>query len=166
MIQRKLEWLGEDDHRLLTAACVQGHEFDAALMASGQVDGTIGNQGVASWMGVPLMVGEQIFGVLIVQSYDPQVLYTQADLDVLGFMASHTAVAIARTRADMAIRRAKVELEEQNSALAAALNQLQDAQSELVRQEKLASLGISVLGGVMIGEKVESYGHAVHYPKT
>src|SRR5262249_11629954 len=34
MIQRKLEQLGEDDHRLLTAASVQGHEFDSALVAS------------------------------------------------------------------------------------------------------------------------------------
>jgi capsular exopolysaccharide synthesis family protein len=32
-------------------------------------------------------------------------------------------------------------------------------------QQKLASLGIAVLGGVMIGEKTEGYGHAVPYPK-
>jgi capsular exopolysaccharide synthesis family protein len=31
-------------------------------------------------------------------------------------------------------------------------------------QQKLASLGIAVLGGVMIGEKTEAYGHAVPYP--
>jgi signal transduction histidine kinase len=117
-----------------------------ALMASGQVDGAIGNQGVASWMGVPMLVGDKMIGVIIVQSYDPAVIYTQSDLEVLGFMASHTAVAIARTRADMSIRRAKAELEEQNTALATAINQLQDAQSELVRQEKLASLGRLVAG--------------------
>lgn len=33
-------------------------------------------------------------------------------------------------------------------------------------QQKLASLGIAVLGGVMIGEKTEAYGHAVPYPKS
>jgi succinoglycan biosynthesis transport protein ExoP len=33
-------------------------------------------------------------------------------------------------------------------------------------QQKLASLGIAVLGGVMIGEKTEVYGHAVPYPRT
>jgi capsular exopolysaccharide synthesis family protein len=33
-------------------------------------------------------------------------------------------------------------------------------------QQKLASLGIHVLGGVMIGEKTEAYGHAVPYPRT
>jgi predicted ATPase len=34
MIQRKLERLGEDDRRLLAAASVQGHEFDAAVVAA------------------------------------------------------------------------------------------------------------------------------------
>lgn len=33
-------------------------------------------------------------------------------------------------------------------------------------QQKLAGLGISVLGGVVIGEKTEAYGHAVPYPQS
>jgi predicted ATPase len=33
LIQRKIDQLGEADHRLLTAASVQGHEFDAAVVA-------------------------------------------------------------------------------------------------------------------------------------
>ena len=118
----------------------------AALLARGDIHEPLGNQGIASWIGVPMMVGEQALGVIIVQSYDASVLYTQADLDILAFVANHTAAAIARTRADIAIRRAKSELEEQNAALASALNQLQEAQSELVRQEKLASLGRLVAG--------------------
>ena len=32
-------------------------------------------------------------------------------------------------------------------------------------QQKLESLGIRVLGTVMIGEKTEAYGHAVPYPR-
>ncbi|MES2115771.1 MAG: HAMP domain-containing sensor histidine kinase, partial [Pseudomonadota bacterium] len=74
------------------------------------------------------------------------VLYTQADLDILAFMANHVAVAIARMQADRAIRKAKEALEEQNAALNSALTALQEAQSELVRQEKLASLGRLVAG--------------------
>jgi signal transduction histidine kinase len=128
-----------------TPQLLDGERF-AALLASGQIDEPLGNQGIASWMGAPMLVSEQAYGVIIVQSYDQSVIYSQADLDILGFMASHTAVAIARTRADMAIRRAKAELEEQNAALANALHQLQEAQSELVRQEKLASLGRLVAG--------------------
>jgi signal transduction histidine kinase len=118
----------------------------AALLASGELNEPLGNQAIASWMGAPMLLGEQAYGVIVVQSYDASVLYSQADLDILAFMANHTAVAIARIRAELAIRRAKSELEAQNSALASALKQLQEAQSELVRQEKLASLGRLVAG--------------------
>jgi signal transduction histidine kinase len=118
----------------------------AALAASGAVEQPLGDTGIASWMGAPMLLGEQAYGVIIVQSYDSANIYTQADLDVLAFMASHVAVAIARMQADRAIRRAKEKLEEQNAALNDALTALQDAQSELVRQEKLASLGRLVAG--------------------
>jgi signal transduction histidine kinase len=61
-------------------------------------------------------------------------------------MASHAAVAIARLEADHRIRRSKERLEQQNAALNTALTRLQEAQSELVRQEKMASLGGLVAG--------------------
>jgi signal transduction histidine kinase len=118
----------------------------AQLVAGGAIKEPLGSTDIASWMGAPMLVHEQPYGVIIVQSYDPAVIYTQADLDMLAFMASHVAVAIARMQADRAIRKAKERLENQNAALNAALTALQDAQSELVRQEKLASLGRLVAG--------------------
>jgi len=118
----------------------------AALVASGALDEPLGNVNIASWMGAPMLLGDQAYGVIIVQSYDRSVVYTEADLDVLAFMANHVAVAIARLQADRATRKAKVELEQQNAALNEALHSLQEAQSELVRQEKLASLGRLVAG--------------------
>ncbi len=118
----------------------------AKLIAEGQITEPLGNVDIASWMGAPMMVNDQPYGVIIVQSYDPATIYTAADLELLAFMASHVAVAIARTQADGAIRKAKASLEEQNAALGSALNSLQEAQSELVRQEKLASLGRLVAG--------------------
>jgi signal transduction histidine kinase len=117
-----------------------------ALVASGELRQPLGNEDIASWIGAPMLLGDTVYGVIIVQSYDKSVLYTQADLDILAFMASHVAVAIARMQADREIRRAKKSLEEQNAALNSALTALQDAQSELVRQEKLASLGRLVAG--------------------
>ncbi len=116
------------------------------LLASGELQQPLGNEDIASWMGAPMLLGDTAYGVIIVQSYDQSVLYAQADLDILAFMASHVAVAIARMQADREIRRAKQSLEEQNAALNSALTALQDAQSELVRQEKLASLGRLVAG--------------------
>jgi len=116
------------------------------LVASGQVREPLGNLDIASWMGAPMLVHDKPYGVLIVQSYDPAVVYTKADLDLLAFMASHVAVAIARMQADRKLRATKELLEEQNAALNTALTQLQQAQGELVRQEKLASLGGLVAG--------------------
>jgi signal transduction histidine kinase len=116
------------------------------LMASGQVKEPLGSLDIASWMGAPMLLNDQPYGVIIVQSYDPAVVYTKADLDLLAFIASHAAVGVARLEADARIRRAKERLEQQNAALNRALTQLQEAQSELVRQEKLASLGRLVAG--------------------
>ncbi|GAB3381947.1 GAF domain-containing sensor histidine kinase [Massilia agri] len=116
------------------------------LVANGLVKEPLGHLGIASWMGAPMLVHEQPYGVLVVQSYDPETMYTKADLDLLAFVASHVAVAIARMQADRKIRKTKEALEEQNAALNEALTRLQLAQAELVRQEKLASLGGLVAG--------------------
>ena len=118
----------------------------ARLRAAGKVSEPLGNIDVASWIGAPMLVHEQAYGVMVVQSYDPAIVYTKLELDLLAFIASHVAVAIARMQADRAIRKAKDSLEKQNAALNQALTQLQEAQSELVRQEKLASLGQMVAG--------------------
>ena len=116
------------------------------LVANGLVQEPLGSLDIASWMGAPMLVHDQPYGVLIVQSYDPSTVYTKADLDLLAFMASHVAVALARMQADRKIRKTKETLEVQNAALNEALRKLQEAQSELVRQEKLASLGRLVAG--------------------
>jgi signal transduction histidine kinase len=118
----------------------------ARLVASGKVQEPLGNTRIASWIGAPMLVHDKAYGVMVVQSYDPTILYTKTELDLLAFIASHVAVAIARMQADRAIRKAKDSLENQNAALNQALHQLQEAQSELVRQEKLASLGQMVAG--------------------
>ncbi len=130
--------------------CKQARLHDRAsfaqLLADGVVNEPLGNADIASWMGAPMLLHDEAYGVIIVQSYDPATVYTQADLDLLAFMASHVAVAIARMQSDRAIRKAKDRLEQQNAALSTAMTALQEAQSELVRQEKLASLGRLVAG--------------------
>ncbi|RJG11298.1 GAF domain-containing sensor histidine kinase [Massilia cavernae] len=118
----------------------------AKLVADGVVDEPLGCTDIASWMGAPMLVNDQAYGVIIVQSYDPAILYTATDLELLAFMASHVAVALARMQADLATIAAKENLENRNAALNSALTALQEAQSELVRQEKLASLGRLVAG--------------------
>ena len=133
---------------VLTSKQAQLHDATSVkhLVANGLVRAPFGNPDIASWMGAPMLVHDQPYGVLVVQSYDPSVTYTKAELDLLAFMASHVAVALARMQADRKIRKTKEALEVQNAALNEALHKLQVAQGELVRQEKMASLGGLVAG--------------------
>jgi signal transduction histidine kinase len=115
------------------------------LIADRQIQG-LGNLQISSWMGAPMLVHEQIIGVIIIQSYDPGILYTETDLNLLAYVANHVASALSRFDAELALRIAKHDLELQNSALSQALLALQEAQGELVRQEKMVSLGGLVAG--------------------
>lgn len=116
------------------------------LIQNQEIKQVLGGQDIESWIGVPILIKEKIYGVIIVQSYDLNVTYGVQDLELLTFVASHIAVAIARMNADRDLRQAKANLEQQNNALNDALLALKEAQSELVRQEKLASLGSLVAG--------------------
>ncbi len=51
-------------------------------------------QDAPSWLGVPLMVGDRVIGVMVVQSYTTPNLYTEHDRDLLTAIATHTALAI------------------------------------------------------------------------
>ncbi len=47
-----------------------------------------------SWLGVPMLIGQNVLGVIAVQSYTPEVRYRKRELDLLSAIASQTAVAI------------------------------------------------------------------------
>jgi signal transduction histidine kinase len=68
------------------------------------------------------------------------------DLELLAYMATHVAGALSRREADASLREAAESLERRNEALTRALEDLRNTQDELVRQEKLASLGGLVAG--------------------
>ena len=56
------------------------------------------------WLGVPLKIGEQTIGVLAVQTYTEGVRYGEEDKDILTFVSTQAALAIARKRAEDALR--------------------------------------------------------------
>lgn len=115
------------------------------LIASGEIR-AVGKIASYSWMGAPLLVNDRLYGVIIIQSYSAELIYTKTDLDLIAFVASHVATALARITADEDIRSAKIQLEQQNEILNLTLDTLQSAQTELVSQERLASLGALVAG--------------------
>ena len=53
-----------------------------------------------SWIGVPLIRGNATFGILVVQSYDPNHRHGPADRDLLTFVSGHIAETIERKQKD------------------------------------------------------------------
>ncbi len=56
------------------------------------------------WMGVPLKVEGEVIGVVAVQSYEDENLYTKDDLEILQFVSGQLAIAISHKRAEDAQR--------------------------------------------------------------
>ncbi|MEO5963401.1 MAG: ATP-binding protein [Thermomonas sp.] len=82
-----------------------------SLVAQGEIQAARGVVDFNSWMGAPLIAQDQVYGLIIVQSYSAAITYTQADLDLLSFVASHVAATAARWQANAALKHAMEELE-------------------------------------------------------
>lgn len=63
------------------------------------------------WLGSPLVVDDEVIGVLSVQTYSGDVTYKQDDLELLNFVSQHVAVAIERRRNAEEVRRVNAYLE-------------------------------------------------------
>lgn len=81
-----------------------------SLEAIGEVV-SLGTKSIC-WLGVPLMVGNRARGLITVQSYTPDYLYTPRDEELLSFVSFHIANALLRRQADESLRQAYSELEQ------------------------------------------------------
>jgi diguanylate cyclase (GGDEF)-like protein len=81
-----------------------------ALEARGEVT-SLGTKSVC-WLGVPLMIGNRARGLITVQSYTPDYLYSPRDEELLSFVSLHIANALQRRQADESLRLAYAELEQ------------------------------------------------------
>jgi len=77
-------------------------EVFARLEAEGKVE-SIGAPSV-DWLGIPLKVKDEIFGVMVVQSYTEGVRYTEEHLQMLSFVANQAALVIKKNLAEEARR--------------------------------------------------------------
>ncbi len=96
------------------------------------------------WMGCPLLDHQhEALGAIVIQSYDTEHTYSDEDQALFALIANHVSNALqgiqSVERLEHAVHERTLLLEQRNAAL-------QEAQSELVRQEKLASLGRLVAG--------------------
>jgi diguanylate cyclase (GGDEF)-like protein len=100
-----------------------------ALVAEGAVL-SFGTPSVC-WLGVPLHLEGRVAGVIAVQSYTPDYLYTKRDQELLSFVAFHIAQALERRQANESLREAYAELEQR---VASRTSELADANRELLDQ--------------------------------
>jgi two-component system cell cycle sensor histidine kinase/response regulator CckA len=77
-------------------------EVSRALEQRGEVE-LIGAPSI-DWLGVPLRTESRTIGVLVVQTYTAGVRYSETNRDVLEFVSRQVAMAIARKRAEEAVR--------------------------------------------------------------
>jgi PAS domain S-box-containing protein len=88
------------------------------LVELGEVD-LVGDL-AEDWLGVPLAFGDgRTVGVLVVQSYLPDLRYTEQDEDLLTFVGQHVGVALSRAQA--------IEESRQRNAELALINSVQEA---------------------------------------
>ena len=92
------------------------------------------------WLGVPLICDDITVGVIAVQSYSPEILFTARDQELLTYVSFHIANGLQRKRAQEHLKIAYAELEqrvaERTSELAAANRQLRGQIGERERAEE------------------------------
>lgn len=96
-------------------------------------------QQVASWVVVPLLLPEGLVGTLSLQQCGTPRTWLPEDITLLSSLAEQLGVALAQARLFG-------ELARQKRSLEAALLELQEAQTHLVQNEKMAVIGQFVAG--------------------
>nr|WP_260858959.1 EAL domain-containing protein [Paraburkholderia sp. BCC1885] len=91
--------------------CLIDSDEALRLIVDGEVDMVRQNVLLSSWLGVPLFDGDDVRGMLAVQSYDSLVRYSQRDQELLTFVSRHIDTALSRRRAADALHAANAELE-------------------------------------------------------
>jgi diguanylate cyclase (GGDEF)-like protein len=115
----------------------QGNDI-LALADRGEVDlDTVGSL-ATWWLGVPLQVGDAVIGLVAVQSYTLSAAYSDADKELLTFVASQIANSLSRRRAAQIQQQALAQLEqrvqERTGELRREIQERQRAQEQLKHQ--------------------------------
>ena len=83
------------------------------------------------WLGVPLRVGEEIIGIVVVQSYVEEFAYGPSDRDLLSFVALQIAASIHRRRVAVALQRYNADLEQR------VLERTHELREQIARREAM-----------------------------
>jgi PAS domain S-box-containing protein len=102
-----------------------GYERYEKLIAQGEIEALGTTTKDSTWLGVPLQAEGRTVGVLAVQSYTSEHLYTEQDRDLLAFVGQHVGAALSRARAIEETRQRNAELALINSVQSALAGELE-----------------------------------------
>ncbi|WP_108470565.1 bifunctional diguanylate cyclase/phosphodiesterase [Rhodanobacter thiooxydans] len=123
--------------RLGRTLCVDNADIEE-LERRGEIAPGRMNSPAMYWLGVPLIVGDEVIGLVAVQSYRPDVVYGVADQELLGFVASQIANSLTRRRSAESLKRAYEQLEhrveERTLALRKEISERERMQDQLRHQ--------------------------------
>ncbi|MEO1093939.1 MAG: PAS domain S-box protein [Cyanobacteria bacterium J06638_28] len=100
-------------------------------------------EGMVAFAGYPLIVDEQLLGVMAL--FARQTL-SEDTFQALGMVADEIALGVRRKQAELQLQRSETCLRQQAEELQGTLRELQQAQMRLVQGEKMSSLGQLVAG--------------------
>jgi len=89
-----------------------GREDILELDRQGEIALEVAGLPALCWLGVPLMVGDQVIGLVAVQSYTEAIVYSVADQELLSFAALQIANSIYRRSTASSLHHANVRLEQ------------------------------------------------------
>jgi diguanylate cyclase (GGDEF)-like protein len=113
----------------------------------------------SDWLGVPMIRDGRVRGALVVQSYLEGTRYTQADMNLLAFVAEHALTAMERREARAQLER---RVEERTHQLAEANRDLSREVAERQRGERLQA-ALYRLAALANGEEsTEAFYRSVH----
>jgi len=151
-IERGITWYLVKDARPMMGSTEAARARDS---------GPLELHGAASrdWLGVPMIRDGRVRGALVVQSYIDDRCYSQADMNLLAFVAEHALTAMERREA-----RAQLEhrVEERTRQLAEANRDLSREVAERQRGERLQAALYRLAALASSEEGSESFYRSVH----
>ncbi len=91
------------------------------------------------WLGVPLMVNNEMIGVMVTQTYDPDQNYTSQDKEVLTFVSQQVAAVLSQNKYQQQLRAYNEQLEFKVLQRTEMLQQINQDLEEKIREVEQSS---------------------------
>lgn len=118
----------------LDLGATESRQHIAQLVANGELADVRTQPG--AWLGVPLVRGNEVIGVISVQSYAPDPPYEERDEEFLAFLAYQIGNALERQQAAASLRQANANLEQRVAERTRQLQNQMEAREQIEQQLK------------------------------